>query len=190
MNPLIDLDRTLTVALNGAHTAWLDPVMAFFSRVYVWVPLYLAAIVLLFCKLPWRKALTGTLVLIAAFAFTDIFTHWLKEHAFLRLRPCEDPSLAGLIRLLEKHGSLYGFPSGHAANTFGFALASAWLLKRRWWSIPLFCWAAMVSYSRIYVGKHFLGDVLGGAAFGLLVGGAAILLMHLIFKGIDKRCTA
>ena len=39
----------------------------------------------------------------------------------------------------------------------------------------------MVSYSRIYVGKHFLGDVLGGAAFGLLVGGAVILLMHLIF---------
>lgn len=190
MNPLIEFDQTLTLALNGAHTPWLDPVMVFFSKVYVWVPLYLATIILLFCRLSWRKALIGSLMLIAAFAFTDIFTHWLKEHVFLRLRPCEDPALSGLIHLLEKHGSLYGFPSGHAANTFGFAAASAWLLKRKWWTIPIFCWAALVSYSRIYVGKHFLGDVLGGTMFGLLAAGAAILLMRLIFKWTNKRCTA
>lgn len=190
MNPLIELDQTLTLALNGAHTPWLDPVMVFFSKVYVWVPLYLATIVLLFCRLSWRKALIGSLMLIAAFAFTDIFTHWLKEHVFLRLRPCEDPALGGLIRLLEPHGSLHGFPSGHAANTFGFAAVSAWLLKRRWWSIPIFCWAAIISYSRIYVGKHFLGDVLFGALFGLLVAGAAIALLKRLFRQIDKRCTA
>lgn len=190
MNPLIEFDQSLSLALNGAHTAWLDPVMLFLSRVYVWVPLYLACLALLFFRLPWRKALIGSLMLIAAFAFTDIFTHWLKEHVFLRLRPCEDPALTGLVRLLEPHGSLYGFPSGHAANTFGFAAASAWLLKRKWWSISLFCWAALVSYSRIYVGKHFLGDVLGGAAFGLLVAAIAIGLMHIIYKWIDKRCAA
>ena len=190
MNPLIELDRSLTLALNGVHAGWLDPVMLFFSKVYVWLPLYLAAIALLFWKLPWRKALIGSLMLIAAFAFTDIFTHYLKEHVFLRLRPCEDPALGGLVRLLEPHGSLYGFPSGHAANTFGFAAASAWLLKRRWWSIPIFCWAALVSYSRIYVGKHYLGDVLGGAVCGMLVAGITILLMNLVFKWIDKRCAA
>ena len=190
MNPLIEFDQNLTMVLNGAHAEWLDPVMLFFSKVYVWLPLYLAVIVLLFVRLPWRKALTGSLMLIAAFAFTDIFTHWLKEHVFLRLRPCENPALSAIVRLLEPHGSLCGFPSGHAANTFGFALASAWLLKHKWWTVPIFCWAALVSYSRIYVGKHFLGDVLGGAAFGLMVGGLAILLMYLIFKWIEKRCAA
>ena len=190
MNPLIEFDRNVTMALNGLCADWLDPVMVFFSRVYVWVPLYLATIALLFWKLSWRKALTGSLMLIAAFVFTDLFTHWLKEQVFFRLRPCEEPAVAGFIRCLEPHGSLYGFPSGHAANTFGFAAASAWLLKRRWWGIPIFCWAAMVSYSRIYVGKHYLGDVLGGAMFGLLTAGAAILLMYLIFKLTDRRCAA
>ena len=181
MDRLISIDQHITSILNGWNAAALDPVMIFVSKVYVWVPLYLAIIVWYFAKQPWRRALLTVAVLILAFAFTDRFSYFLKE-SICRLRPCEDPAMAGLIRLLEKHGSLHGFPSGHATNTFCFALLTSLTARRKWWTPAIFSWAAIVSYSRIYVGKHYFGDVLCGALLGLLCG----YIFYLIIKAIDK----
>ena len=181
MDRLISIDQHITSILNGWNAAALDPVMIFVSKVYVWVPLYLAIIVWYFAKQPWRRAMLTVAMLILAFAFTDRFSYFLKE-SICRLRPCEDPAMAGPIRLLEKHGSLHGFPSGHATNTFCFALLTSLTARRKWWTPAIFSWAAIVSYSRIYVGKHYFGDVLCGALLGLLCG----YIFYLIIKAIDK----
>lgn len=66
------------------------------------------------------------------------------------------------------------FPSGHAAN----AMALAWMLSRRWprarwW---LFGYAAVVSFSRMYLDRHFLTDVLVASAIGI---GCAMLVVRL-----------
>ena len=132
------------------------------------------------------------LVIVAAFAFTDMFSHYLKTDVFCRLRPCNDPSLEGLIALPDGRGSLYGFPSGHACNTICFAILTSWLSHRRWWTVTMATWSLAISYSRIYLAMHFLGDVIAGLVFGAAVAVAGILLLKFIFSKIPetKECSA
>lgn len=182
METLINLDKTLSVAINGMHAPFFDAIMVFISKVYVWVPLYVAIIAWYFWKMPWKKALTAILVIVAAFAFTDMFSHHMKNVIFCRFRPCNDPTLEGLLRLPDGKGSLYGFPSGHACNTFCFALITSWLSLRRWWTISMLTWSLSISYSRIYLAMHFLGDVLGGLIFGGAVAFLAIILLKFIYR--------
>lgn len=181
MERLINFDRNITAILNGWDAAFLDPLMVFASMLYVWVPLYVALIIWFFAKWPWRRALLTVLVIILAFAFTDILSDFLKDNIG-RFRPCHEPTMAGIIRLLEKPGGLYGFPSGHAANTFCFAMLTHLTVRRKWWTAGIFLWSALVSYSRIYVGKHYFGDILCGALLGLLCG----WLFYLLHKTIAR----
>ena len=63
----------------------------------------------------------------------------------------------------------YGFPSGHVSATTAFAVALAILLRagRRGWSLAI-AWIGLMAISRLYLGRHFIGDVLGGVGVGLV----------------------
>lgn len=173
---LIQADRSLFSLLNGAHVPWLDPVMVFFSKTWVWLPLYVGIAVGLF----WTSrggtqrasrvffGLSGLVALLLCFAICDRLGAFGKDF-FERLRPCWDPELSADIHLLEKKGSRYGFPSNHAANAFGLAVLSAAIFRRRLYTVLILLWAAVVAYSRIYVGKHFPLDVCCGALLGIVV---------------------
>jgi undecaprenyl-diphosphatase len=67
------------------------------------------------------------------------------------------------------------FPAGHAATAFAGAMLLSYLLPR---AAPLFVLlAAAIGFSRVYVGVHYPGDILGGALVGVLCGGVAILAL-------------
>ena len=77
----------------------------------------------------------------------------------------------------------YGFPSGHVSATTAFAVGLAILFrwKRRGWILAV-AWILAMAFSRVYLGRHFLGDVVGGVGVGLatiLVGFAVLKLAHL-----------
>jgi membrane-associated phospholipid phosphatase len=77
----------------------------------------------------------------------------------------------------------YGFPSGHVSATTAFMVGLALLLKWRWrgWSFAV-GWILLMALSRVYLGRHFFGDTLGGVAVGLTavaIGFAALQLSHL-----------
>ncbi|HSV98226.1 MAG TPA: phosphatase PAP2 family protein [Spirochaetota bacterium] len=59
-----------------------------------------------------------------------------------------------------------GFPSGHAQSAVAFWGALAWYVGRTPFVAPCVIIILLISYSRLYLGVHFLGDVLGGLAFG------------------------
>jgi undecaprenyl-diphosphatase len=107
-----------------------------------------------------------------------------------RLRPCHAPDLQGLVHLVNGHcGGLYGFVSSHAANHFAIATFMTGMLQRRprWAAAVLYIWAALIGYSRIYLGAHYPGDVIVGAMYGALIGGLAYGLFRSIHQRTGER---
>lgn len=180
MDFLNSLDISLFEFLNGCHSDFFDPIMIFASKIWVWVPLYLAVAVALFIKLGWKRALVALIALILCFALCDQISVLIKD-SVERLRPCNNPHVAA--RVLEKRHGLYGFVSSHAANTFGFALLSALIFRFKPYSWLILFWAGVVSYSRIYVGKHFPGDIICGALLGL----AIAFFIFQIYRFVNRR---
>lgn len=177
-------DKAATLAINALHCGVTDFIWKTFSNIPVWIPLYTVILVFFFLRLGWKKALVVTLSCVLTVVCCDQFANLAKDF-FQRLRPCWDPfMLENGVRVLEAKGRTvsFGFFSGHAANAFGFAACSSLGFKnatvskylrdfpQRGYTLGIFIWAALVGVSRIFVGKHFLGDVLVGTAAGLLIG--------------------
>ena len=81
-------------------------------------------------------------------------------------------------------GGQYGFVSSHAANHFAVAAFMIRVLREvRWAAAALIVWALLVSYSRIYLGVHYPGDVLVGGLYGLTIG----LIFFAIFRRIVQK---
>jgi undecaprenyl-diphosphatase len=102
----------------------------------------------------------------------DQITASFMKPYFARLRPSREPTLQGLIHIVKGYtGGQFGFASSHAANTFGtatfFFLAFG---KTKRWIIWLFVWAAFMTYTRIYLGVHYPGDILVGGIVGMICG--------------------
>jgi undecaprenyl-diphosphatase len=115
----------------------------------------------------WKEKKAGIVFLVfvgITLAVTDQFSsHWLKVWVG-RIRPC---SVLEEVRLLTDCNTSYSFPSSHAVNIFAAAFFLSQPLKK---IFPLpFVIAAIVGYSRIYIGIHYPMDVIGGAAIGLLI---------------------
>jgi len=136
----------------------------------IWAPLYLA--ILLYLGFTYkRKFLIIVPFIIIAVTLADQVSVQLFKDIFMRLRPCHEPSLAGMVHLVKGEcGGLYGFVSSHASNSFNVALLSLMFIKKRWYTICIVLWASVIGYSRIYLGVHYPGDVICGAMVGAFIG--------------------
>lgn len=196
LHDLLELDRRLLVWLNSFHTDWLDPVMYYTSQTLFWLPLYVFLIWLIVkdFRREWWVPMIGIIVTIV---LADQITTSIMKPYFARLRPSQEPSLQGIIHLVRDRngdiytGGLYGFASSHAANTFGTAVFFTLLFRSRHrWITWLFLWAAAMTYTRIYLGAHYPGDILVGAIVGALSGVVGFKTSQWIKRKIDQGSTA
>lgn len=173
IDALSHLDRELFLALNGGAYPWLDPVMRTASLMEGWFPLYALFLFLLQRRWGWKGLGIGVLSIALMILVADSGSVVLFKNTVQRLRPCHAADLSGLIHMGGTEcGGRFGFVSSHATNHFAIAVFMIGVLQRvpRWSGVVLIGWAAFVSYSRIYLGAHYPGDVLVGALYGSLVG--------------------
>ena len=188
------LDQQLTLTINSWYSTFTDPIWAFFSDKIVWVPMYVGIVALLIWKLGWKRGLIVVAAAGLTFGFCDQVSNLVK-YAVARIRPVNDEyMIASGLHIIERGGG-YSFFSAHAANAFGLACCTikglaayikqgmkkpSWMKLYGGWMI---FWAAMVAVSRIFVGKHYLGDVIAGS----LIGAAAGLTFGYLAYRIIKR---
>lgn len=185
LEKLIAWDKAIFTTLNGmGQPAW-DPFWMFITNKWSSIPLYLALLFLAFYFLGRKRALLLLVGIALMIAATDQLANLFK-YGFERLRPCYDPELEQVVRLVKSGcGGKFGYFSAHAANSFALATFFTAGFRRYLKILPLFLmiWASLVAYSRIYIGVHFPMDVLTGMAVGMLNG----LLFYLLYRwGVQK----
>lgn len=172
-----EIDRQIVVAINGLHTPFLDEVMWWISAKITWIPLYLFLAFLAFKNLSRKNFMLFIVLVLGTVAVTDLVSVHLFKNVFLRYRPSHNLLLTGKLHFYELKtgewykGGQYGFVSSHAANFFAIATAT-WLVLRKfypslvWWLLTT---GLLICFSRIYLGVHYLTDILVGALVGVFI---------------------
>lgn len=184
---LNNLDTQLFLFFNSFNSPVWDKIMWWISGSKSWIPMYLIIIAYIIYKFRWKAVITLVFIALVVTLADQISVKAFKE-VFQRLRPSHNPALEDLIHLVKnKKGGKFGFVSSHAANTFAVAFFLSLLFKYRYFSIFIFIWAAVVSYSRIYLGVHYPFDILGGAILGSIIGWSVYLLHQFSQKKLSKH---
>ena len=186
---LESIDHSLVLAINAMHSTFLDSFMWFLSGSYILLLLIPFIFYFLFKEYRSKQLLW----IFAAVVLTVILTDQLSVHAFKevfqRYRPSHNLLLKSQLHLHEYlDGSFYGggkfgFVSSHAANYFGILTIISSLIRQGWVKIILLTIALLVIYSRVYLGVHYVSDVLCGALLGFVL--AQFVLQSLLLKKVD-----
>jgi len=166
---IVELDEQITLWLNSFYNDTLDTFFWYVSWKYTWFMIGGLMIAYLFWKQKPKEAVIFLLFVAVMILCADQVCNLFK-YTVQRFRPCWDEGLKDMVHIVNgDRGGKYGFFSAHAAIFFGLALMTSRLFRSTAYTISIYAIAALVAYSRIYLGRHFLGDVLVGAAEGTLV---------------------
>ncbi|MBR5042045.1 MAG: phosphatase PAP2 family protein [Bacteroidales bacterium] len=178
------IDKDITLAINACNSPVTDSIWQLFSARAIWLVLYLGIAAFMIFRMGWKKGLLLILACILCVTANDQLANVIKE-SVQRLRPVFDSEMiARGLHVLEVPGQPYGFYSAHAANTAGFVICSIIGVhedkkhKYTLYAVLMCLWSLLVGLSRIFVGKHFFGDVCAGFIIGIAIG----ILFGLLFR--------
>ena len=182
------IDTQVFLALNGLHAPYFDAFMKLFTGKWIWVPMYAAVLFAVVRNYRWRQTLAVLVCVALAITIADQVCATLIRPEVCRLRPSNPANpLSEMVHIVGGYrGGSYGFPSCHAANSFALASFLILLFANRKLSLFIFAWAVLNSYSRVYLGVHYPGDLLVGAIIGTAAGLAMAFAAGYVADRVDR----
>jgi undecaprenyl-diphosphatase len=169
IDKILSLDTRLFIYLNSLGTENWDQFWLQLTKQISWTPLFLLLLYVIYKKNGMKGSLLLVLFVAVLLLFTDQTTNIIKNNV-QRLRPCSEPTISSLIRIV-KPSATFSFFSGHAANSIAVSSFLYLILRRNITYIwLLFLWPLLFAYSRIYLGLHYPLDIICGYLYGMLTG--------------------
>jgi len=180
----LQFERGFFFTLNGSHSVFWDDFFYVCTNPWTWLIFYLCFLWVLTYKKNWKEIVcilvaAGLLILLCDQISSGLFKPW-----FHRFRPTHHPDFMNQVKTVFNYrGGNYGFISGHATNIFGIAAFSALIFRNKLFTFTIFLYALLISYSRIYLGVHFISDVVGGAFVGMFIA----VIVYLLYNRVRHR---
>ena len=168
---ITNIDTQLTLFLNGSDSVMLDAIAVTATKTSTWIPLGILLLYVLMRMKDWKNALLVILCVGIAITLADQMASGIFKPLVARLRPSHNPELQGVIDIVgDYRGGRYGFFSSHAANTCAVAVFLSLLFRKRVFTVAICSWAMVNSWTRLYLGVHYVGDIMVGVIWGAFVG--------------------
>ncbi len=184
INRLNHIDQQLTLALNGSDSVFWDNIALCVTNTFAWTLVIVMLLIIFFRNNDYRGALLILLSIALMIFVADCLCSGLIKPMVARYRPTQDPEIMYMVDVLNGYrGGRFGFFSGHACNTMCMAVFLSRLFRFKPLTITLILWSLTTTYTRIYLGVHYIGDITVGFIAGILIG----LLFYHIYNKISMR---
>ena len=180
----LQFERDIFFSLNGSHSTFWDNFFYICTNPWTWLIFYLCFLWVFTYKKNWKEIVCILLAIGLLILLCDQISSSLFKPYFHRFRPTHHPDFMYQVKTVyNKLGGKYGFISGHATNMFGFATFCALIFRNRLFTFTIFFYAFLIAYSRIYIGVHFISDVVVGAITGIMVA----FFVYILYNGVRRR---
>lgn len=178
-----ELDRQLFLYFNNLGNSSWDTFWLLVTDKWTAIPLYVFLLYLIFRKFGVKGALISAVLITLLITTTDQLGNVFKDF-FERPRPCRQEGVMEYARFVAERCGRFGYFSAHASNSMGVAIFIGVILKKYYRTLLFFLigWSLLVSYSRVYLGVHYPGDILTGMLVGAIFGYLFSLLHKYLFE--------
>lgn len=183
-----NIDAQAFLALNSLHAPYFDFFMSLFSGKWIWIPMYAAILFAIVRNYRWKQVAVIVAFVALAIVAADQICASVIRPVVCRLRPANlSNPMSQMVHIVDGYrGGAYGFPSCHAANSFALAAFVAIIFRNKRLSLAIFGWALINSYSRIYLGVHYPGDLIVGGIIGAVCGSLTAAIVIFTAYRIDR----